>query len=95
MKKRLLLEDCANNWHATSSALTEIQGRIASLTTKLLTMTLEDRMTSQEKDGVLSVLKCLDSAETALSGLSYLCVPQAEWTGGAGSIMRAPHVVNG
>lgn len=92
---RMNLEDCRNDWRKTAADLTEITGRISSLTTRLLLSTMEADMVPQEQTAILSLLSCLNTAETALSGMSYLCSPQSEWLGGNRSVYRAPHIVNG
>lgn len=93
------IETCRNKWQQTANDLREITGRIESLTVKLILTTGHPEMTDQERNGVMAVLKCLNSAENELSGLSYLCTPQTEWTGGDSSlasnhVVRIPHIVN-
>jgi hypothetical protein len=91
---RKLNEDCANNWRETAAAIREIQTRIESLTLKLFRVISENEVDAIETAAILETLHALRVAEDSLSGLAYRCEPQPEWTGGNGSILRAPHIVN-
>lgn len=91
---RISMEDCLVPWHEINREAGEIEGRISALITKLLISTHDD-MHVKEMQGVLTAVKQLSDADRAIKGLSYFCKPQPEWTGGNGTIMRAPHIVNG
>lgn len=94
MSARIRLDECGHKWRQTASDLREIQDRISSLTTKLLLSSVENTLLPQEADAMLRLLQSLNEADVALNGLSYLCTPQPEWTGGDGTVIRAPHIVN-
>jgi hypothetical protein len=59
----------------------------------MLTVTTENETAPDETAAILETLAALRVAEDSLNGLAYRCTPQSEWTGGGGSILRAPHIV--
>jgi hypothetical protein len=90
---RPLNSDCANNWRDTANDIREIQTRIESLTRALFRVTVENDCVPNELAAIVETLNALRTAEDSLNGLAYRCTPQTEWTGGAGSVVRAPHIV--
>lgn len=89
---RMNYSECKFDWQDAANKIKEIVKGIESLHYSAI-LACSEEIISQEEKGLTRLIARLSDAEAAISGLSYLCTPQSEWTGGESFKLRAPHIV--
>ena len=87
---RKKLSECSVDWRDLSQRTKEVSAQLSELHACAL---LNQTSDAQEQIGIFRYADRINKAEMALAGLTYLTVPQGEWTGGEVSLDRAPHIV--